>query len=141
MIFADFRGPALDCRRICHELGGKRVCYKLNYTHVSWTEGRQRCLADGGDFVSIESDSEWHFLLPAIQELPKHCDRFHTSGKKENGQWVWKATGKPFNYTAWGPGEPSGNGDLCVLWKKMQNWTGWDDEVASILSCFIYEFL
>ncbi|KAI0227244.1 hypothetical protein LSAT2_022293 [Lamellibrachia satsuma] len=120
---------------------GQRACYKLVRAEVTWEQARSYCqnLVRGADLVSIESEQEQLFLVDAILGSQHSCERFHTSGRKNfSGVWVWQATGKPFHYTAWGPNEPSGNGNMCVLWKLMQKWTQWDDEKSTVKCCFIY---
>ncbi|KAI0216164.1 hypothetical protein LSAT2_031802 [Lamellibrachia satsuma] len=128
---------------LCREVSGaQRACYKLVRAEVSWSQARTYCqsIAPGADLVSIESEIEQIFLVDAILDSQHPCQRFHTSGRKNSsGAWVWQGTGRPFNYTAWGPGEPSGNGDHCVLWERMQKWTLWDDENSRVKSCFICE--
>ena len=45
------------------------------------------------------------------------CERFHTSGRKDSSDvWMWQSSGRRFSYTAWGPGEPTGNGNImCIV--------------------------
>lgn len=130
------------CREIYEGHHETRACYKLVRAEVTWSQARAYCrsLAPDADLVSIESEVEQIYLVDAILGSQHPCERFHTSGRKEDsGRWVWQATGRPFNYTAWAPTEPSGNGNLCVLWERMQKWMMWDDEDATVSSCFICE--
>ena len=46
---------------------------------------------------------------------------------KEEGIFVWVATGEPVTYTNWAPSEPNGgNGEDCVALESSGGWT-WRD--------------
>ena len=84
--------------------------------------------------------------LRMLSELQHHCHVFYTSGRRDStGAWVWGATGQPFTYTAWGPGQPDNymdGQDTCSIY----DWNGpnrhllWDDVDDDERVCFMCEF-
>jgi len=68
----------------------------------------------------------------------------YTSGREvKRGAWVWEATGRPFNYTAWSvdPPEPDNSGGICYIWNhiRVKGWMTWDDWNDYEKACFICE--
>ncbi|KAI0240299.1 Lithostathine-1 [Lamellibrachia satsuma] len=120
---------------------GKRACYKFVQVKMTRDEARTYCRnrGEGVDLVSVESQQETNFLASVIKGLPAKCRIYHTSGEKKSGVWQWTATGQPFNYTGWAPGEPSGTGNFCFIWNKFPGWKTWDDQADS-QNCFICEY-
>ena len=78
----------------------------------------------------------------SVSGLGHNCTRFFTSGRKEaNGVWAWRATGRPFTYTAWLPGQPDNGGneeDSCELRITSKD-IEWNDVEPQRTSCFICE--
>ena len=71
------------------------------------------------------------------------CTRVWTSGKVDSsGVWTWTATGQPFDYTDWIPGQPDngyGVEDVVDFWKHGGS-IHWNDEGFSAKVCSICEF-
>ena len=71
------------------------------------------------------------------------CTRVWTSGKVDSsGVWTWTATGQPFDYTDWIPGQPDngyGVEDVVDFWKHGGS-IHWNDEGFSAMVCSICEF-
>lgn len=60
-------------QRICRR-GTERPCYKVSYIQdsrrrLTFEDARQACRSDGGDLLSIETDSEQRLMERFIQQL------------------------------------------------------------------------
>ncbi|KAI0218553.1 hypothetical protein LSAT2_029762 [Lamellibrachia satsuma] len=102
---------------------GNITCYKLVQQNMTWSDSRGKCQSRGdrADHVSIESQEENEFLLKMIRDLrPHNCPHMFTSGRRDSsGVWKWMATGRPFSYTYWMPGQPDNHGgveDASTMW-------------------------
>ncbi|KAI0229777.1 hypothetical protein LSAT2_019790, partial [Lamellibrachia satsuma] len=126
--------------------GSSRTCYKLVHQKLTWSNSRQYCqsLAGGADLVAIESKEENQFLVDMIDDLKQRsCVNFHTSGRKDStGTWIWRSTGRPFQYNAWEHGEPNndkGNEEALAFWHTDEYYRFWNDIPSSTSLCFICE--
>ena len=70
------------------------------------------------------------------------CIRVWTSGKVDSsGVWTWAATGEPFGYTDWIPGQPDngyGKEDVVDFW-KLGGSIHWNDEGFGTSVCSLCE--
>ena len=52
-------------------------------------------------------------------------------GSDLSGTWTWEASGAPFTWVRWAPGEPSGGNDHCIhMWDLGRD--NWNDRPCDI---------
>ena len=91
-------------------------CYRNRTFDQTWAVGRADCQAWGGDLAGLTSDAERAFVGTAITD-----DTWTSATDIANeGTWLW-ATGEPWAYTNWSPGQPD-------------NWQGLEDCMELLLS-------
>uniref|UniRef100_A0A3Q0QXF3 Layilin n=1 Tax=Amphilophus citrinellus TaxID=61819 RepID=A0A3Q0QXF3_AMPCI len=128
-VIAVFFHPG-SAQRICRS-GTQRPCYKASYIHdsrrrLTFEDARQACRLDGGELLSIETESEQRLIERYIQKLgagdgdfwiglrrnPQH----YTAGTTSPGcpsQYYWLDGSKAkFN---WHWDEPSCGKEMCVV--------------------------
>ena len=85
----------------------------LNLNHFvneqkTWSMARDYCRAHAMELVSIETEEERAKLNAVIPAT--NYEGWWTSGSDEGheGQWMWTASGQPFNYAYWAKKQPDG---------------------------------
>uniref|UniRef100_A0A3Q0QRT3 Layilin n=1 Tax=Amphilophus citrinellus TaxID=61819 RepID=A0A3Q0QRT3_AMPCI len=118
-------------QRICRS-GTQRPCYKASYIHdsrrrLTFEDARQACRLDGGELLSIETESEQRLIERYIQKLgagdgdfwiglrrnPQH----YTAGTTSPGcpsQYYW-LDGSKAKFRNWHWDEPSCGKEMCVV--------------------------
>lgn len=111
---------------------------------ITWTEAdlAAQGLGDGWHLATITSSAENAFVYGLVSELPEIWENwsgmgcgpwlggYRTGSSVQSYAWV---TGEPFDYTNWGPYEPTGTGDRIALF-GYQNPSGgphWNDVYAT----------
>lgn len=115
------------CRR-----GTERPCYKVSYIQdsrrrLTFEDARQVCRADGGELLSIETESEQRLIERFIQQLQAGDGDFwiglrrnpqrHRAGTTNPGcpsQYYW-LDGSKAKFRNWHWDEPSCGGEMCVV--------------------------
>ena len=78
-----------------------------------------------------------------VVDLQPYCEQIYTSGRLSGGVWTWQATGRPFTFTDWSPGSPSGGKEDTVTLLDPQGdgrRIQWNDSPSTLLWCSICEF-
>uniref|UniRef100_A0A1A8I363 Layilin n=1 Tax=Nothobranchius kuhntae TaxID=321403 RepID=A0A1A8I363_NOTKU len=131
VLFHPGSASKLNGERICRR-GTERPCYKAFYIQdsrrrLTFEDARQACRSDGGELLSVETDSEQHLMERFIQELkvgdgdfwiglhrsPQH----HSAGNSNLGcpsQYSW-LDGSKAKYRNWQWDEPSCGTEMCVV--------------------------
>lgn len=91
-------------------------CYKFFETGKTWKENRNTCKSEGGDLVSMETETEWKYVNHEIQEI-LGVNEWHIGLQKQGGRWKW-VSGQDLNMEKWQPNEPSGNGNEAAMAKN-----------------------
>ena len=89
----------------------------------SWHKNRDICKRQGGDLVSIETEDEWNFISDEIQRRNKkksYKHRWSIGLTKKAGNWTW-VSGRPLTIFKWGKGEPSGEHNAALMYKRSSN--------------------
>ena len=89
----------------------------------SWHKNRDICKSQGGDLVSIETEEEWNFISDMIQRRNKkkrYKHRWSIGLTKKAGNWTW-VSGRPLTIFKWGQGEPSGEHNAALMYKRSSN--------------------
>ncbi|XP_048839093.1 layilin isoform X1 [Brienomyrus brachyistius] len=123
---ADFYEPR--GQRICRR-GTERPCYKIAYFQDSWRkvnfeQASQACRSDGGELLSIESDSEQRLIQSFIQELRANDGDFWIGLRRDQSsqeassdcpeQYHW-LDGSKAAFRNWHWDEPSCGYEVCVV--------------------------
>ncbi|KAG7238717.1 hypothetical protein INR49_031233, partial [Caranx melampygus] len=118
-------------QRICRR-GTERPCYKVSYIQdsrrrLTFEDARQACRLDGGNLLSIETESEQRLIERFIQQLqagdgdfwiglrrsPQH-KRAGTTSQGCPSQYYW-LDGSKAKFRNWHWDEPSCGGEMCVV--------------------------
>ncbi|XP_051935215.1 C-type lectin domain family 18 member A isoform X2 [Hippocampus zosterae] len=121
----------INGQRICRR-GTERPCYKVSYIQdsrrrLTFQDARQACRVDGGELLSIETESEQRLIERFIQQLHaadgdfwiglrRSPQRFR-SGNANPGcpsQYYW-LDGSKAKFRNWHWDEPSCGGEMCVV--------------------------
>ncbi|KAG5843793.1 layilin isoform X1 [Anguilla rostrata] len=123
---ADFYEP--KGQRICRR-GTERPCYKIAYFQdiqrkVNFEEASRACRSDGGELLSIETESEQRFIENFIQELRASDGDFWIGLRRSQGyqetssdcpaQYHW-LDGSQATFRNWHWDEPSCGYEVCVV--------------------------
>lgn len=130
VLFHPGSASKINGERICRR-GTERPCYKAFYIQdsrrrLTFEDARQACRLDGGELLSIETESEQRLMERFIQELrvgdgdfwiglrrnPQH----HRTGSTNPGcpsQYFW-LDGSKAKYRNWLWDEPSCGSEMCV---------------------------
>nr|XP_057935869.1 chondrolectin isoform X2 [Doryrhamphus excisus] len=121
----------INGQRICRR-GTERPCYKVSYIQdsrrrLTFQDARQACRADGGELLSVESESEQRLIERFIQQLNaadgdfwiglRRSPQRSRSGGSNPGcpsQYYW-LDGSRAKFRNWHWDEPSCGGEMCVV--------------------------
>ncbi|XP_020509627.1 chondrolectin [Labrus bergylta] len=126
-------GSASDiiAQRICRH-GTQRPCYKVSYIQdsrrrLTFEDARKACRLDGGDLLSIESESEQQLMERFIQRLQagdgdfwiglRRSSQRYRAGTKSPGcpsQYYW-LDGSRAKFRNWHWDEPSCGTEMCAV--------------------------
>ncbi|XP_056139418.1 layilin [Lampris incognitus] len=131
VLFHPGSASKLNGQRICRR-GTERPCYKVSYIHdsrqrLTFEDARQACRLDGGELLSIETESEQQLIERFIQQLQAGDGDFWI-GLRRNpqrlrvgtinpgcpSQYYW-LDGSRAKFRNWHWDEPSCGGDMCVV--------------------------
>ncbi|XP_054650331.1 chondrolectin isoform X2 [Dunckerocampus dactyliophorus] len=131
VLFHNASAAKINGQRICRR-GTERPCYKVSYIQdsrrrLTFQDARQACRADGGELLSIETESEQRLIERFIQQLHaadgdfwiglrRSPQRFR-SGSSNPGcpsQYYW-LDGSKAKFRNWHWDEPSCGGEMCVV--------------------------
>lgn len=131
-VFAVFFHPGtaskLNGQRICRR-GTERPCYKVTYVQdsrgrLTYPEARLACRSDGGDLLSIETESEQRLLERFISQLEvgdgdywiglRRSPQRHRSTTGCPSQYFW-LDGSKAKFRNWHWDEPSCGGEMCAV--------------------------
>ncbi|XP_028276457.1 layilin [Parambassis ranga] len=112
--------------------GTERPCYKVSFIQdsrrrLTFEDARQACRLDGGELLSIETESEQQLIEKFIQQL-KPGDGDFWIGLRRNPQWrragaaspgcpsqYYWVDGSKAKFRNWHWDEPSCGGEMCVV--------------------------
>ncbi|KAM9319084.1 layilin isoform 2-T2 [Pholidichthys leucotaenia] len=121
----------LNGQRICRR-GTERPCYKVSYIHdsrrrLTFEDAREACRVDGGELLSIETESEQRLIERFIQNLQagdgdfwiglRRSPQRYKGGTTSPGcpsQYYW-LDGSKAKYRNWHWDEPSCGSEMCVV--------------------------
>ncbi|CAJ1065474.1 chondrolectin [Xyrichtys novacula] len=126
-------GSASDivAQRICRH-GTQRPCYKVSYIQdsrrrLTFEDARQACRLDGGDLLSIETESEQQLMERFIKRLKpgdgdfwiglRRSPQYHRAGTASPGcpsQYYW-LDGSKAKFRNWHWDEPSCGSEMCAV--------------------------
>ena len=112
----------------------------------SWLFNRETCQNQGGDLVSIETEEEWKFINDEIQRrnTKYYISTWSIGLTKKAGNWTWVSE-RPLIIYKWGKGEPSGEHEKAIMYKRSSNgkpgvfgstsWGNWHAYICEISEC------
>ncbi|XP_077421116.1 chondrolectin [Vanacampus margaritifer] len=121
----------INGQRICRR-GTQRPCYKVSYIQdsrrrLTFQDARQACRVDGGELLSIETESEQRLIERFIQQLHaadgdfwiglrRNPQRFRAGSANPGcpSQYYW-LDGSKAKFRNWHWDEPSCGGEMCVV--------------------------
>ncbi|XP_034405173.1 chondrolectin isoform X2 [Cyclopterus lumpus] len=121
----------INGQRICRR-GTERPCYKVSYIQdsrrrLTFEDARQACRLDGGDLLSIETESEQRLMERFIQQLQagdgdfwiglRRTPQLYRAGTANPGcpsQYYW-LDGSKAKFRNWHWDEPSCGVEMCVV--------------------------
>ncbi|XP_029026958.1 chondrolectin isoform X1 [Betta splendens] len=131
VLFHPGSASKINGQTICRS-GTQRPCYKVSYIQdsrwrLTFEDAREACRSDGGELLSIETESEQRLIERFIQWLqPGDGDfwiglyrspRHHATGATSPGcpsQYYW-LDGSKAKFRNWHPGEPQCKRGVCVV--------------------------
>jgi hypothetical protein len=110
------------------EDGGNGHWYQLRYVSTGLTFDQAQSIATsvGAHLAAVTSsaENEWIKTNAAIPNPTGTIWGPSVGGRKINGTWTW-VTGEPWNFSAWGASEPTGDGPILQYWRYGSLW--WND--------------
>ncbi|KAM8903205.1 chondrolectin [Spinachia spinachia] len=121
----------INGQKICRR-GTERPCYTVSYIQdtrrrLTFDDARQACRSDGGDLLSIETESEQRLMERFIQQLQpgdgdfwiglRRSPRLHRAGAASPGcpsQYYW-LDGSKAKFRNWHWDEPSCGVEMCAV--------------------------
>jgi len=95
---------------------------------LNWEESNKHCKETGSQLVSIESKKEWEFLKNTIQSMATLEYFIGLKSDSESEEWRWISDDSKVNAIKgefpWAKGEPSGDGNCAVMYKRFARHTG-----------------
>ena len=85
------------------------VNYTLHRTEKTWTEAEAECQREGGNLVSVISETVNEF----IQSMAHYYESVWLGGRKELGEWSW-ADNSTWGFSDWKDGQSNGEDGSCV---------------------------
>ncbi|XP_056230880.1 layilin [Seriola aureovittata] len=131
VLFHPGSASKLNGQRICRR-GTERPCYKVSYIQdsrrrLTFEDARQACRLDGGELLSIETESEQRLIERFIQQLQagdgdfwiglRRNPQHNRAGTKSQGcpsQFYW-LDGSKAKFRNWHWDEPSCGDEMCVV--------------------------
>ncbi|XP_033971190.1 chondrolectin isoform X1 [Trematomus bernacchii] len=131
VLFHPGSSSKINGQRICRR-GTERPCYKVSYIQESrrrltFEDARQACRSDGGDLLSIETESEQRLMERFIQQLQagdgdfwiglRRSPQRYRPGSTSPGcpsQYYW-LDGSKAKFRNWHWDEPSCGVEMCVV--------------------------
>ncbi|XP_013397759.1 uncharacterized protein LOC106164412 [Lingula anatina] len=81
-------------------------CYQFNYDLQNYAQARSKCIALGGDLLSIGSVTEQTYVSALISQQTGTDFWLGANDVNREGGWEW-SDGSPFRYFNWNSGEPN----------------------------------
>ncbi|XP_034723208.1 layilin [Etheostoma cragini] len=131
VLFHPGSASKINGQRICRR-GTERPCYKVSYIQdsrqrLTFEDARQACMSDGGDLLSIETESEQRLMGRFIQQLQagdgdfwiglRRSPQRYRAGTTSPGcpsQYYW-LDGSKAKFRNWHWDEPSCGVEMCVV--------------------------
>lgn len=121
----------INGQRICRR-GTERPCYKVSYIQdfrrrLTFEDARRACQSDGGELLSIETESEQRLIERFIKQLQAGDGDFWIGLRRNPQRFVSEATsqvcpsqyywldGSKAKFRNWHWDEPSCGGEMCVV--------------------------
>ena len=108
--------------------GGNGHWYQLRYVSAGLTFDQAQSIATsvGAHLATVTSsvENEWIKTNAAVPNPTGTIWGPSVGGRKINGAWTW-VTGEPWNFSAWGESEPTGDGPILQYWRYGSLW--WND--------------
>ncbi|XP_058615707.1 galactose-specific lectin nattectin-like [Onychostoma macrolepis] len=108
-------------------------CYKFFSQTVNWVTAERNCLSLDANLASVHSKIEQDFLLSLLPSPSTRC-WFGTHDGNHKGQWLW-TDGTPYDYTNWGPSQPSGGTENCGEFNFNPNL--WNDQTCANTQAYV----
>ncbi|KAK3582967.1 hypothetical protein CHS0354_027082 [Potamilus streckersoni] len=92
----------------------EEFCYQINEFQATWNDARMQCQQDGGDLLSITSQSEQSYIAGRLRSKMSQVYWIGANDHGTEGGWGW-SNGDPYFYFNWAKGEPNNyeNGEDC----------------------------
>ncbi|XP_071756773.1 chondrolectin [Centroberyx gerrardi] len=131
VLFHPGSASKINGQRICRR-GTERPCYKVSYIQdsrrrLTFEDARQACRLDGGELLSLETESEQRLIERFIQQLQagdgdfwiglrRSPQRFRPGATSPGcpSQYYW-LDGSKAKFRNWHWDEPSCGGEMCVV--------------------------
>ncbi|KAM9359353.1 layilin [Symphorus nematophorus] len=131
VLFHPGSASKINGQRICRR-GTERPCYKVSYIQdsrrrLTFEDARQACRLDGGELLSIETESEQRLIERFIQQLQagdgdfwiglRRSPQRYRAGTTSPGcpsQYYW-LDGSKAKFRNWHWDEPSCGGEMCAV--------------------------
>ncbi|XP_027854897.1 layilin isoform X2 [Xiphophorus couchianus] len=131
VLFHPGSASKINGQKICRR-GTERPCYKASYIQdsrrrLTFEDARQSCRSEGGELLSIETESEQRLIETFIQKLKvgdgdfwiglRRSPPHHRTGNNNPGcpsQYYW-VDGSKAKYRNWNWDEPSCGSEMCVV--------------------------
>nr|XP_046245065.1 chondrolectin [Scatophagus argus] len=127
VLFHPASASKINGQRICRR-GTERPCYKVSYIQdsrrrLTFEDARQACRFDGGELLSIETESEQRLVERFIQQLQAGDGDFWIGLRRSPqryragtcpSQYYW-LDGSKAKFRNWHWDEPSCGGEMCAV--------------------------
>lgn len=105
---------------------------------MTWDEARVYCEARGGHLATVTSQQQMDTITALLEQNDLETVWLGASNYTSSGGFQW-VTGEPFEFAAWGIGEPNNDGGqehyLMMYYKDGQGWV-WNDSVSNGVTVF-----
>lgn len=101
---------------------------------MTWVDAELRCVAEGGNLVSIHSQEENDFVTALIQNFDplQGYTWIGLYDAQKEGAWMWSDR-SAFSFEAWEAGEPNNNnGSEDCVQTNFKKPSEWNDSICSL---------
>lgn len=112
--------------------------YAVVQATMTWDEARVYCEARGGHLATVTSQQQMDTITALLEQNGLETVWLGANNYTSSGGFQW-VTGEPFEFAAWGIGEPNNEGGqehyLMMYHKEGQGWV-WNDSVSNGTTVF-----
>ena len=110
-------------------------CYFYSTDKESWNDAEEFCQEEGGHLASVNTPAIQEYVKYELKRRSMDSAWFGGNDIEEEGVWKW-TDNTPWEFTSWGPTQPSNAGGNQDCLQYDMEWK-WDDDGCSLNKLFV----